>query len=270
MKQPFVPQVWDKLSHSVVIVKRQTHLFQRYSKGSVMQKIQEAYKHELPLRVKGFVIATLCGLLIGGTLSLVGCSTNRVVRRGKGKIVTISLQKLSCQSCGQAVVRALRQRPGVLHASFAKDKVEVTVRYSPAKMTSAQLLSVVKQTGYQGVLGAGKGAYLPHITFKPSMNVQWLSKNGENVNLKRYLVPGKVTVFDFYADWCGPCREVDREMFRLLLKHQDIALRKLNVVDWKKPLARRYLTRVSSLPYVIVYGRKGRLIRKISGLKLKK
>ncbi len=233
-----------------------------------MLKFQKIQTQVSLLRVNYFIFVMLGLLWVGGGAAFMGCSTH-TVRKNSGKMVTISLQKLSCQSCGQAVVRALRQRKGVQEAKFMKDKVEVTVRYDPDTMTSTRLLQVVKETGYQGSLGAGKGAYLPHITFKPSMNVQVISKKGEDIELKKYLVPGKVTVFDFYAVWCGPCREVDREMYRLLLKRNDIALQKINVVDWKRPVARHYLTNVKALPYVIVYSRKGKLIRKISGLKLK-
>ena len=78
-----------------------------------------------------------------------------------------------------------------------------------------------------------------------------------------------MTVYDFYADWCGPCRDVDREMVKILAKHADVGLRKINVVDWKSPVARQYLRKVRALPYVIVHGRRGKHVASISGLKLK-
>ena len=81
-------------------------------------------------------------------------------------------------------------------------------------------------------------------------------------------VPGKITLFDFYADWCGPCRRVDEHVFALLKARGDVAYRKLNIVSWETPLAKHFLAGVASLPYVIVYGKDGKLAGKMVGLKL--
>lgn len=96
-----------------------------------------------------------------------------------------------------------------------------------------------------------------------------LADAGQDVpSLDSHAVPGKVTIFDFYADWCGPCRQVDEHVFALLAKRSDVAYRKLNVVSWETPLAKRYLANVPSLPYVVVYGRDGKRAGTMSGLKL--
>ena len=38
--------------------------------------------------------------------------------------------------------------------------------------------------------------------------------------------------------------------------------------DWESPVAKQYLTKVSELPYVIVYSKRGRRVEAISGLEL--
>ena len=86
--------------------------------------------------------------------------------------------------------------------------------------------------------------------------------------LEPEIVPGKVTVFDFYADWCGPCLKVDAHLFELLRHRHDVAYRKLNIVSWESPLARHYLAAAPSLPYVVVYGRDGKRAGSMSGLEL--
>lgn len=111
--------------------------------------------------------------------------------------------------------------------------------------------------------------FTPLPVLPAGADVQQLSKAGEDVaDLGSHAVVGKVTVFDFHADWCAPCRKVDRHVYGMLGKRQDVALRKLNIVSWETPLARRYLANVPSMPLLVVYGRDGKLVRTIAGFDL--
>ena len=72
-------------------------------------------------------------------------------------------------------------------------------------------------------------------------------------------VPGKITVFDFWATWCKPCGVVDRELAEIARRHPgDIAVRKVNVVDVDSPASRKYLGD-ATLPHLKVFGRDGAL-----------
>ena len=115
----------------------------------------------------------------------------------------------------------------------------------------------------------------PDLSFEPlptlaaGADLKKLSEQGEDVpDLTAHAVSGKVTVFDFYADWCPPCRKVDAHMYGLLNQRQDIAYRKLNVVSWDTPLAKRYLAGVPNLPHLVIYRKDGRPVRSVSGLDL--
>lgn len=197
-----------------------------------------------------------------------GCAHRQVVAAGPRAEVILSLQEINCQSCGAASVRALERRPGVYSAHFDRDKVELTVEYDPGRTGPDALVAAVGEVGYEARVGAGHGRYAADVEFPAGLDVTWISRGGEDVPLESHRAPGKVTVFDFYAEWCGPCREVDRTMVSILQEHDDVALRKLDVADWDSAVAKRYLADVPSLPYVVVYGKSGARVNAISGLHL--
>lgn len=61
-----------------------------------------------------------------------------------------------------------------------------------------------------------------------------------------------------YAEWCGPCRFVDARLRELIAGRKDLAVRKLNVVDFDSPLAKELGSRIEALPYVIVFDPAGK------------
>lgn len=206
-------------------------------------------------------LACLTALVLAAWL-LGGCAS------GPRAEAVVSLQEINCQSCGEMSVKTLERMDGVYEASFDRKNVELTVDYDPNRVAPEQLVAAVGDLGFEAVAGAGQGKYSAHVEFPAGLDVAWLTRSGEAVDLEAHRVPGKVTVFDFYADWCGPCREVDRDMVVLLGERDDVALRKLNVVDWDTALARQYLGDVVALPYVVVYGKDGERVETISGLDL--
>jgi thiol-disulfide isomerase/thioredoxin len=116
----------------------------------------------------------------------------------------------------------------------------------------------------------------PDLTFEPlpvlppDADVKWLSREGEDVpSLDEEAVSGKITVFDFYADWCAACRKVDGHVFKRFVKNDTtLAYRKINVVSWESPVAQRYLKDVPSLPLLVVYGRDGKKRKSLYGADL--
>ena len=187
-----------------------------------------------------------------------------------GARVVISLQDITCQSCGVSVVKLLSRKRGVETAEFDRDSVEIEVRYDPSSIEPEDLTTAIREAGYQSIIGAGRGSYAAAREFAPGLDVEWISRAGEEVDIEAHLVPGKVTVFDFSAVWCGPCREVDEEMHLILESSSTVALRKINVVDWSSPVAQEYLEKVGGLPYVVVYATNGRRVEAIEGLNLKR
>ena len=89
------------------------------------------------------------------------------------------------------------------------------------------------------------------------LDVVAVAPDGEAVDLVP--APGKITVFDFWASWCVPCRELDARLADLSRRHPGrIAVRRIRVETWDKPAARRYLGDAPSLPHVKVLGADGK------------
>ncbi len=115
----------------------------------------------------------------------------------------------------------------------------------------------------------------PELDFSPALappagaDVRSLVEEGQDLPaLEPHLVKDKVTIFDFHATWCPPCRTVDEHLYALLEKRADLALRKINVGSWDTPVAQRWLASVPELPHLIVFDRHGQPVAAISGAKL--
>ena len=80
---------------------------------------------------------------------------------------------------------------------------------------------------------------------------------GGEVDLKKYVYSGKTTIFDFYADWCGPCRQVGPYLEKLDETREDIVVRKVNIKNWGSPVCKQY--NINSVPCFKIYDEKGKL-----------
>lgn len=115
----------------------------------------------------------------------------------------------------------------------------------------------------------------PDLDFSPphappaGADVAVIAREGEELRaIEPHLVPGKVTVVDFYATWCPPCRKVDEHLFPQLAQRSDLAVRKVNIGDWESATAQRWLRQVPELPHLIVFDKRGKQVRAISGAQL--
>jgi len=83
-------------------------------------------------------------------------------------------------------------------------------------------------------------------------------KNGNPISHGSLVTRGKITVVDFYATWCGPCRRISPILEGIARNDPDVVLRKVDIENWNSRIATQY--NVSSVPNLRVFDRKGRLV----------
>ncbi len=87
---------------------------------------------------------------------------------------------------------------------------------------------------------------------------------GEEIEIAGFIPAGKMTIIDFYSEYCPPCREISPKLEKLAQKRQDLAILKFDInrkgikgIDWGSPLARQY--GLLSVPSFKVFNAKGEL-----------
>jgi thiol-disulfide isomerase/thioredoxin len=90
----------------------------------------------------------------------------------------------------------------------------------------------------------------------PPRNLQ-LNATGVVVNVDAHVVPGHVTVIDFWADHCGACVVVAGMLAVQIASEPRILVRKIDVGDGFTPVARAY--KIGALPHFRLYDKHRRL-----------
>ena len=176
------------------------------------------------------------------------------------RVQVFSIRNLEDVNQGEAIEQAVEKCPGVRRVKFEKVRAELAVTFADG-VRDHVVIDAIAAAGGQAVVGPGKGAYLPLPDYPPGSDVRVVTNDGSAVGpLDHLRVPGKYTVLDFYAVWCGPCRLVDARLRQLSASRRDIAVRKLNVVDFDSPLAGQLGYRLTALPHLVVFTPTGKRI----------
>lgn len=166
---------------------------------------------------------------------------------------------IDCPLCAPPVKKALASIPGVTNVRVDADAKIATIDV-PDGFDRAKL--------HQALSNAGFEAELPgeHRTdFEPLSPAERAKLDIEKYDGKS-TAPGKITIVDYYADWCGPCTVLEHRLEHFMAAHPNVALRRADVGKWDTPAARQ-MTRLggSALPYLRVYDAHGKLVAAVTG-----
>ncbi len=205
-------------------------------------------------------------LLIGA--SAVGSLTEAVASDKADQPTTLEFRVLgmSCGSCAESATEALATIGGVLEPAVDFDGKQARVR-SDGTVTKKQIRDALATLGFEARFEdeALDSDPLPEEILA-GLDVQTVS-HGEKIRLKEHLAPGKITIFDYYAEWCGPCHLLTPKLERLVLKYEDVALRKVDLVDYESKAAAQATREFSlpGLPFTRVFNDRGKLLGQIHG-----
>ena len=146
---------------------------------------------------------------------------------------------------------------------FAKKKIDKGEKwfYHNFTITTTDGATVSKVEMEGGMLSLDKGAVAPVAPTKPAVpvinvpDIAVIANGGQQVDLGTVVVKGKITIVDFYADWCGPCKVVGPELEKMAASDPDVILRKIDIVNWETPVVKQH--GIDSVPNVRVYGKDG-------------
>jgi thiol-disulfide isomerase/thioredoxin len=178
------------------------------------------------------------------------------------RVQVFSVQGTNCGNCEEEVRPFLKKIKGVKAWKFDESRSEFTITLADNAPDKTVVDAFERQGCYRAVPGAGKGAKPGAYKDGPypaGADFAVVTSKGDAVGpLEKLRVPGKYTVLDFYADWCGSCRGIDKHLREIVADRKDIAVRKLNVVHFESPLARQLGRKLRGLPYLIVFAPDGK------------
>lgn len=167
--------------------------------------------------------------------------------------VSFKVIGIDCAGCGPPIVKALKAVPGVTAARIDTKSGMVTVDVPPG-FDESKLHAAVVNAGFE--TAASFTPLSPDVV----KTLDVAPYDGKT------LAAGKITIVDYYADWCGPCAILESRVHRYMAAHPNVALRRADIGKWDTPAARQ-ATKLgaTALPYVRIYDARGKFVGAVVG-----
>ncbi len=186
---------------------------------------------------------------------------------GKSEFVVAGM---SCSGCARYATEALERISGLTDAAVDFESERATIKAN-RRITKKEIREALGVLGFEARFTGNPVVKLLSEEQKAHLDIQIVS-DGEVFRLRDYLAPGKITIFDYWAEWCGPCHLLSPKLEYLLLQYPNLALRKIEISDWESKVAKQTTKEfgLAALPYVRIYGPKGELLGEVQGNQIEK
>jgi thiol-disulfide isomerase/thioredoxin len=185
---------------------------------------------------------------------------------GAADTLTFRVVGIDCAACAPPIVKALSAVDGVKAARVDAKARTATVDV-PAGFDREKLRSALTNAGFEAVFAGEEPRDIEPL---PPSVVKTLDirsyTDGRRVAIPSILAPGKVTIVDFYADWCGPCHVLEARLQHLMQGKSNLAIRRVNIGKWDNEAAKQATElRAQALPYIRVYDARGKFVAAVTG-----
>ena len=187
--------------------------------------------------------------------------------------VVVRLSGMDCGGCNLKVKDALEALGflGSVEASFAEQSACGELS---GTLDEQRIAAAIVGIGYTFVSAdsvvscpVSLGGELPEPWAGRSegLDVETISQ-GEEVVLEAHVAPGRFTLIDFGAAWCGPCHDAAERLRLYLGEHGDVSVRVVNLGgktpddSYQQPVVNQHLKYVKGIPWFLVYGPTGRVL----------
>ncbi|HWW62642.1 MAG TPA: thioredoxin domain-containing protein [Thermoanaerobaculia bacterium] len=181
--------------------------------------------------------------------------------------ITFTVIGIDCDGCAKPILGALRGVDGVKSAKLDWQKGIASVD-APADFNREKLRTALTDLGFEAVFPGETRKDIEPLAPEvlKTLDIQTDAK-GAKIDAGKIVAAGKITIVDFYADWCGPCKVLEMRLHNFMSTHPGLALRRVNVGKWDTPAAVQATREfhAEALPYIRVYDAKGKFVASITG-----
>jgi thioredoxin 1 len=174
---------------------------------------------------------------------------------------------IDCEACAPPIVKALKGIDGIRNVTLDWKKAVATVEI-PDGFDRTKIKKALDGIGYDAVFPGENRSEFAALPDDVVRRLDVVSFDGaKKVDLKTIAVPGKITIVDYWAEWCSPCHFLEKRLHHLMNENPNVALRRVNVGKWDNEAARQATAefRLEALPYVRVYDSRGKFVDDVTG-----
>jgi thioredoxin 1 len=193
-----------------------------------------------------------------------------VVSADASFVTEFEIAGMSCGGCESTAADALRKVRGVTNVTVAFATRRARVE-STRRIEEAELRAALAKPGFEARFPTDPVVAAMTAEERSRLDIRVASR-GEAFDIRANLAPGKYTIFDFWAEWCGPCHVLTPKIERLVQERSNVALRTIDLQQWDSAAARQATKefKLPGLPYVRVYGPDGKLVGEVVGNDIEK